>query len=150
MERATRCLFVAASVSACGATWCAAAAEASASAALFLSLCPRGDLLVDMIFYCTTRSEGVACSSVSAHIHTLPTNLLSCLSPCKSPVATRTTHSLSDLISRFPSCTRIAAITARSFARLLVCSRPGKVKERFLSSPMLKKTAQAALLNLES
>ena len=35
-------------------------------------------------------------------------------------------------------------------ARLSVCSRPGKVKEQFLLSLMLKNTPQPALLNLES
>ena len=65
-------------------------------------------------------------------------------------VAIRTTYSLSDLISRFPSWIFIAAMRANDSARLLVCSRPGKVKEQFLLSLMLKNTPQPALLNLES
>ena len=41
-------------------------------------------------------------------------------------------------------------MTANNSARLLVYSRPGEVKEQFLSSLMLKNTPQPALLNLES
>ena len=87
------------------------------------------------------------CSSVtnSSHKSALP-SLFHCLSPCKRPESIRTTRSPSELISRFPSCTHIEAIAARRSARLLVCSRPGKVKERFLSSAILKKTPQPALL----
>ena len=50
---------------------------------------------------------------------------------------------VSDLISRFPSCTCIAAMTANNSARLSVCSRPGKVKEQFLSSLMPKNFSTA-------
>ena len=45
-----------------------------------------------------------------------------CVSPRVWLVAMRTTCSLSDLISRFPSCTCIAAMTANRSARLFVCS----------------------------
>ena len=41
-------------------------------------------------------------------------------------------------------------MTANNSAPFLVCSRPGKVKEQFLLSLMLKNTPQPALLNLES
>ena len=72
------------------------------------------------------------------------------VSPRVRLVAIRTTYSLSDLISRFPSWIFIAAMTANSSARLLVCSRPGKVKEQFLSSLVLKNTPKPAPLILES
>ena len=41
-------------------------------------------------------------------------------------------------------------MAADNSARLLVCTRPGKAREQFLLSSMLKNTPQPALLNLES
>ena len=77
VERATRCLFVAASVSACGAAWCAAASEASASAASFPHLCNVAVMLpcrYDFLLL-PTRSGDVAWSPVSAQTQTRPINL---------------------------------------------------------------------------
>ena len=87
--------------------------------------------------------------SNSSHRSALP-SLPFCISPRERLVAIRTTYSLSDLISRFPSWTCIAVMTVSSSARLFVWSRPGKVKEQFLSSLIPKNTPQPALLNLAS
>ena len=75
-----------------------------------------GDLAVDVNFCRVPFDTKSKCrvvfslSSVtnSSQKSALP-SLFNCLSPRKRLLAIRTTYSLSDLISRFPSCTRIAA-----------------------------------------
>ena len=156
---AVRCLPISVSVNVCGAAWCAAANDANASAtSLFLlfrvevvcrSMC--NFVACPLTHTKTRRLVALSLSSVpnSSHTSALP-SLHFCVSPRVRLVAMRTTYSLSDLILRFLSCTCIAAMTANSFARLFVYSRPGKVKEQFLSSLMSKNTPQSDLLNLAS
>ena len=113
MVRATRCFFVAVSVSACGAAWCAEAAEPSASA-------PSSNVVVShrqeecLSHFLDPNHVNTTCGLQFQLRYKLGPQIRIALGISENQVAIRTTYSLSDLISWFPFCTRIAAIAARS------------------------------------
>ena len=152
MERTTRCLFVAA---------CQCLRSSSGRCQRVCSIISSffqsgSDLPVDVNFCRMPRSRAVAWTSVSAPSHTHPTNqhCLRCTIVSHLQETSSNTHGIltirpdlkvSVLHSHRSDCRR----KLRTFC-CFVHARTKRERERFLSSPTLKKTPQPALRNLAS